>query len=106
MAPDGLTLIEISARELHRLGNFIRAGRRLQDPDMGVAPGVQVTLIISAIHRTVDHMHIRFVLTLGWTIARLRILFALGFLQVLLRRRALEGDPGAVGRPYRARGPF
>src|ERR1700722_20957422 len=105
MAPDELALVEIPVSELHRLGEFI-TGRGYRDkPNMGVALGIKIALIVTAIDCPIDQMHVGLVFALGLIITGFRVLLTLGLLDVILRGGTHEGDLLAVGRPDRVRGP-
>ena len=102
MAPDKLTLVKISSRELYGLGKFIGACRYVDYPDMGVALGIQVAFIVTSIDSTADDVYVGFVLAVRWSVSWFRsILFALGLLDVFVGRGAHEGNPLSVRRPDR-----
>ncbi len=61
-----LPLVEVSAGELHRLGNLIGGRRHRDHPDVAVAFGIEVALVVAAIDGAGDDVHIGLVLTLAW----------------------------------------
>src|SRR5580704_9483279 len=104
MAPKQVLVVEISARELHRGKKFIGVRWRFEHPDMAVALGIEIALVVAAIHGTANNVHVGFVLALCLPVTSL--LLALHFLDVFLCGRARKGDPFAVWRPDRVRGSF
>ena len=98
--PDELAFVVIAGGELHGLGDFVGSCRQVENPNVLVALGIEIALVIVAIDGAADDVDVGLVLAgLRGIVALGGIFFVLGLVDVFRSGGAYECDALSVRGP-------